>query len=85
MTDHPPTKVTMVIQDNPTRGLSGQSDFQITLSVEPDMDLSKFAPGELPDPDTLPLPIVIAMEMLHHVTGMAYETAWIRIAKGSEN
>ena len=82
MSDRPtPTKVTMVIEDNPMRGLPGQNDFQITLSAEPDIPMG----GQLPDPDELPLSVLAAIEMLHHLTGMSHEAAFIKVAKGSDN
>lgn len=77
-----PVKVTLEISDNPMAGRQGQTDFNIVVSCDPDLDLSNVPEGQMPDPEGLPLPIVVAIEMIQHITGMAHEAVFIQMVRG---
>lgn len=82
MTDKPFT-VTMVLADNPMKGMPGQSDYTITVSSEPDFN---YKPGQpLPDIETMPIPLVAAIEMIAHVAGLSYEASMLLVARGDQN
>lgn len=76
-------EVTIKIADNPLRGQPGQSDFTLTISSEPDLELPK--DGSLPDPDTLSPALLGAMHCVASLANLTYETAFVHIARGGSN
>lgn len=78
-----PMTVTITIADNPLAGRPGQANLTMTVSSEPDLDLPE--DGSLPDPESAPLPVVIAFEMVRHVTSMMGAASFVQMPRPGGN
>lgn len=77
--------MTVLVADNPLRGLPGQTDLTITVSGEPDLPLPGGEVDEATMNRLLESPAFCAVvSMLGHVAGIAAETVVMSMARGSE-